>query len=523
MRLVLRPTLCRVRDALASLAVVAASLGAGIAHAGVTTSGTLDRIYEAVVAPGSALPGLAGAAVSDLWVYAYRSGAWVQIPFQLDQKDASGNYFVADGDPAFDSNDELVWMAKDMGDQVTNDVWPSDLASQGFARYEVQVANSLDATKKSWAYVYRSNTLTKTFTADYAAYTHGTTDSLVTEGYTLGYDSSGQLVTTRINPSGGGNGVDILDRQKVRVTVKVLFLSFNYTENDFPVTTDAFVDGAVRVLTKRSVNGPTGPATSYSAYYSHEAVGLSPTDIVSGITFLRGSADLNNAAVGMRMYDDFNAAGALIDGNPDGGLITTAPSYVVASGTPGTLIAIGDITGVGGTSSLYYKDNGSFDSGDTGDGRSFGDTGIQISNPNIGSYPNLIGPTWYLPANLGNVGAQYKSYTQSPLVPLGTSQTFVPVSVSGPGGVQGLRVEVAPNPSFAATSVRVTLPTPANARIEVLDVNGRVVATVFAGRLSAGASAVAWSPRDAHVPAGVYTLRLRAGDAMSATRLIVTH
>lgn len=516
----------RVLRRAAAACLPAALLFAASAHAGVLASATLDRGFEAAVATGAALPAFTGAAVGDLWVYAYRSGDWVQIPFQLDQKDASGSYFAADADPAFDANDELVWATKDMGDQVTADLWPADAASEAFARYEVQVANPLDPTKRAWAYVFRSNTLTRTFTADYVAYTDGATDSLVTEGYTLGYDGNGQLVTTRINPSGGGTGVDILDRQKVRVTVKVLFLTFNYTENDFPVTTDAFIDGAVRVLTKRTVNGPTGPSTSYSAYYPHEAIGLTATDVVSGMTFLRGSADLNNAAVGMKMYDDFNAAGVTIDGNPDGGLNTGAPSYVVASGAPGTLIAIGDVTGVGGTASLYYKDNGTFDSGDTGDGRSFGDTGIQISNPNVGSYPNLVGPTWYLPANLGNVGAQYKSYTQNPLTLAGTAQTFIPpVAVGGPPsrGAAGVALAVGPAPVRELASVRLTLPQAARVRLDALDVSGRVVATLFDGTLPAGASALAWTPRNAHgarLPAGLYTLRA-SGGAEATTRVLV--
>ncbi len=501
--------------------VFVASCCAAVAHATVLAPGTLDRGDEAAVANGTTLPGLAGAPLSDLWVYAYRSGAWVQIPFQLDQKDASGSYFIADADPAFDANDELVWATKDMGDQVSTDEWPNDLAAQSFARYEVQVANPLDASKRSWVYVFRSNTLTQTFTGDYVTYYDGATDSLVTDGYTLGYDGNGQLVLTRINPSGGGSGVDILDRQKVRVTVKILFLTFNYTENDFPVTTDAFIDGAVRVLTKRSVNGPTGPTTSYSAYYPHEAVGLSPTDVVSGVTFLRGSADLSTAAIGMRMYDDYNPAGALIDGNPDAGLIGTAPSYVVASGTHGTLIAIGDVTGVGGTPSLYYKDNGTFDAGDTGDGRSIGDTGIQISNPNVGSYPNLVGPTWYLPANLGNVGAQYKSYTQNPLVPVGTSQLFTPVAVGEPHGDVAARLVVAPSAPRDGAAVRLTLPRAVgDLRVDVLDARGRVVATLFRGALPAGASALAWTP--AHLPAGVYAVRAHGAGVDLAARVLVT-
>ena len=70
--------------------------------------------------------------------------------------------------------------------------------------------------------------------------------------------------------------------------------------------------------------------------------------------------------------------------------------------------------------------------------------------------------------------------------------------------------------------MRLTLPRDGDARVDVLDAGGRVVTTLFAGRLPAGASALGWDPRVAHVAAGVYTLRLRADAASASARVIIT-
>src|SRR5207247_7632242 len=130
-------------------------------------------------------------------------------------------YFGADSDPTFDSNDELCFMAKDMGDQVTNDVWIDDATSQTYQRYEIQVVDATNSAKRSWAYVYRSNTVNQTFTTDYAGFaTTSGRDSLYAQGYTLGYNGAGILVNTRVTAAGGGDNVEFLDRSKLRVTAK---------------------------------------------------------------------------------------------------------------------------------------------------------------------------------------------------------------------------------------------------------------------------------------------------------------
>ncbi len=496
---------------------------AASASASVIATGTLTRDKEPAIVAGAALPSFAGASTTHLWAYAYRGGAWVQIPVQVDQRNASGNYFDADADPTFDANDEVVFMATDMGDQVSADEWIADAESRTFPRYEVQVADATNPSRISWAYVYRSSTITRTFSDDYVGYTTSPTDSLYAQAYSLAYNSSGILTGTRVTPAGGGDNVDIVDRQKLRVTAKILFLTFNYTENDFPATTTRFLDGPVRVITEKQTNSPAGTTIGYSSYYAALAVPLSPTDIDNTITFVRGSVDLSPDAVGMTMYDDFNPSGVSIDGVPDAGVVGTIPTWVEITGAHGTIIVMGDGSGVGGTQSLYYKDNANINSGDTGDLRSYGDTGFQITSPNAGSYANLVGWVWYLPANVGNVGATYRAYTSNPLAPAASAQDFTPVAVSE--GPRAAPPRVHPMPVRSLAHAEFTLDAAAHTRMDVLDIRGRLVRTLVDAWRPVGPLHVQWDCADAagrRVPGGVYVLRLTAGDRTIAAPFVVT-
>jgi hypothetical protein len=68
-----------------------------------------------------------------------------------------------------------------------------------------------------------------------------------------------------------------------------------------------------------------------------------------------------------------------------------------------------------------------------------------------------------------------------------------------------------PNPFHLATALRVTLPAAGEARLDVLDVGGRRVRTLFAGRMLAGAREFSWDGRDEGgrmLATGVYWARL---------------
>lgn len=70
-----------------------------------------------------------------------------------------------------------------------------------------------------------------------------------------------------------------------------------------------------------------------------------------------------------------------------------------------------------------------------------------------------------------------------------------------------------PNPVRGGASVHFTLPHAMHARLDVLDVAGRRVASLADGTLEAGEHALAWPGRDARgrgLPAGIYLVRLEA-------------
>lgn len=86
--------------------------------------------------------------------------------------------------------------------------------------------------------------------------------------------------------------------------------------------------------------------------------------------------------------------------------------------------------------------------------------------------------------------------------------------------------EPAPNPSTGETTLRFTLPADGRVALDVLDVNGRLVARVADGTLSAGEHAVRWGGRDAGgrpLAAGVYFARLAAGGRTLQRKLVVIH
>lgn len=77
-----------------------------------------------------------------------------------------------------------------------------------------------------------------------------------------------------------------------------------------------------------------------------------------------------------------------------------------------------------------------------------------------------------------------------------------------------------PNPVRGEADFTMVLPARATARVDVFDVQGRMVDVAFAGPLAAGAHRVRWTAR---VAPGVYLARLTLdGRAVSERRVVVT-
>jgi hypothetical protein len=96
------------------------------------------------------------------------------------------------------------------------------------------------------------------------------------------------------------------------------------------------------------------------------------------------------------------------------------------------------------------------------------------------------------------------------------------VDAGGTAG-KGLRVRAEPNPSPGAVMLTVESDAAGEQRLDVLDVQGRLVRRLAGGWYQRGIRQVPWDGRDAsgaRSPAGVYLIRLQAGGR--ATRAHVT-
>lgn len=80
---------------------------------------------------------------------------------------------------------------------------------------------------------------------------------------------------------------------------------------------------------------------------------------------------------------------------------------------------------------------------------------------------------------------------------------------------------VRPNPSRGEVSIGYDLPRAARVKIEVLDVQGRVLATLVSGEISPGRHFVRWRP-DRSVPSGLFFARARLGSKVVRERFVVT-
>ena len=379
---------------------------------------TLNRSEEPVVLPATLLPNFLGQPIANLRLYALQAGVWQAVPFQIDEQDITGTYTIEDG--ILDGNDELVFMAKDAGNQANVDEWVADNIAQANPRYELVVSDPLAPTDEGWVYLYQSSNLPIS-SVNYVAW-DTTLQTVTALSYTAGFtDAFVGLERLEIN----GNGVDVLDRQKIRVRALGGIITMNEEDlaNNITPTVEIAVLGAVRGI---SGDGAVtvaiyGARIDFGGQFDLSGLPVSVDD-------MRISLDLNDPSMtGLTNYYDSNGSAFTIDGSPDAVPANPIVSWYQASGsTGGMVVAIPTINAGGGTPSTYYLDNNTPDPNDTGDAVSYADTGMFIDSP--GNLVEFLLSTLILPpGNAGNVGATYAQQLANPLVATASSQNY-PIS-----------------------------------------------------------------------------------------------
>ncbi|MFQ5825094.1 MAG: hypothetical protein ACE5JB_13655, partial [bacterium] len=370
---------------------------------------TLAEDSQPVIILGSSFILFNNVPINNLFLFAYHADTqqWEAIPFQIDEKDAAGDFFNPDETPGLDANDELVFIAQDVGDMAPNvAVWIDNPEAQTYPRYEIKITNPVDQSIIGWVYLYRSNTLISVQTnTDYIQYIEGpianpAADTIKGLSYKLGNANNGFPNFLEL----AANGIDLLDRQKVRVVVRVIFSDVTLTEENFqnPSVTPP-IDGDVRVIRELTFDitvspfGSVGSATLPVQYfpYSLSISGELDTDpIPFAIKKLRQTFDLNTNALGMSLFSQNNLTGIDIDGNPDPSIDTGVVfdpeiNWVQITGTQGTFVNMFKMAQIGDQQSLFYRDDTTMtETNDTGDLISIGDTGILVEGSSIsGKFP----------------------------------------------------------------------------------------------------------------------------------------
>ncbi len=244
---------------------------------------SLDRQFDPIVVQGNLLEYLHAFDIKKLRLFAWSAeNRFEVIPFQVDERDPTGEYVFTGGRLAgedydkglLDHNDELVFMASDTGRQAPEAIW----VGKGHRGVEIVVTDPVDTSKKGWVYfIYFCETPPPLSEKDYVHY-HPEEDVVQTEYYRLGYREKTPLYSdVSIPKEVGGSGEDFFDRIKVRINVKTFFnlVSISKTEEDFLAETVGWKDGPLRVLRDietrfRILFNLSSPSlSSVSEYYCH--------------------------------------------------------------------------------------------------------------------------------------------------------------------------------------------------------------------------------------------------------------
>ncbi|MBI5835928.1 MAG: Ig-like domain-containing protein [Candidatus Eisenbacteria bacterium] len=103
-------------------------------------------------------------------------------------------------------------------------------------------------------------------------------------------------------------------------------------------------------------------------------------------------------------------------------------------------------------------------------------------------------------------------------------QGCVSVTAVGDGGGRFRLLPNSPNPFSGSTRIRFMASVATDAELGVYDASGRLIRTLFRGRITGGEQSVNWDGRDASgksVSSGIYFYRFRAGAEVQERRMVV--
>lgn len=552
----------------------------------------LERIYEPVVLRGGSMSPFYDIPIDEIYLYAYKDStqSWNLMPFQIDERILAEDpfrpgiesayrhsYFIED-DSLFDNDDELVFMVRDMGDKAADNNWIENSETRSYDRLEIIIKDPNDTNKKSYAYLYRSSTITDEIPKPYEFSIDTMARNVDNKYYRVGLDSlSGIIRDISIKPP-FGEGIDIFDTQKIRFAGLFDFGTFSFTigrgggsaanERDNLHLYDDYIeytkDPVVRVIreVRQTIrfgfftldeiafyvktkfypfNGTIGGGADLDPEKLKEAFNTEE-DVFIQLDLLRQSWDFNENATGMKFYNKYNQD-IPIDGVQDsylGTIDVPIKEWYLATGSQGSMFGYVTFEDTLWSSiELYYYDNlaggqgdGTIvDGGDTGDGVSYGDQGILFRDLAQDSVNlKLDFNAYFLPANMGWEQVEEMGYFVSNPVVYSASAMSFPTDVrESQPDTRPTDFELFqnyPNPFNSATKISFNLARSENVSLKIYDINGKVVATLADGKYNKGTHTLNWnglSDLQYKAASGIYFYELRTEDMTKAKKLLLIY
>ncbi len=529
---------------------------------------SITRDIEPVIVPGSHLPHFLGNSPATIRLYAFDQAmeTWEVIPFQVDER---ADYILVGGDPVpdysyffdddnigLDENDEVVFMVEDLGDRADSGIHPDTTQLLGFDRYEVMVTDPLDGSN-GWAYVYQSTSLLSP--VDYVD-EHGDIGRHEVFAEARGYvnhfsdydvlpPNPASMTRLWITEVGGGDGTDLLDKQKSRAIVSGLI----FTEDNMNTGTDLrYRDRPVREMVYFDNFFFPGYINlkSLARYYGHMSVVenevILPFPAGFDVEHIRYTLDFDGCELdGLIFYTDAGGNGILrdrMDGQGD-----SLPENLrlgmfaeVTHPTHGKVIAIQDTTpiyeaGVGRNDLLlFYDDSGGPESGiwrgsDTGDGTECGDEGIWVISPPGEDSVLIVTNTYFLTADTVSRGLEFVDYFRNPIEievcegNCGLSIPSRPVAETRSGFMLH---PSSPNPSNPSTTIRFSIggSHPVPVRLQILNLRGQRIRSLTREEYPPGSHNLTWDgcdDRGRPAASGIYLFRIEAGEYTATRKLVL--
>ncbi len=293
---------------------------------------TIKRVDDPVTVQGKEIKRLSGKPISKMRLLIWKGGKFVPAPYQIDERFPSGDWVFPIATPPekdvdsglVDDNDELAFMAHDMGDEAPAGSKPTGAK----AGVKISVRDPVDGGV-GYAYLFLFDNPPAPSKVDYATYKVGKE--------WMWMIGSTYKLATRLNDSyfdkcmlkrpDGSWGPDIMDRYKTRGRGISIPGTSQIPESKAKAKAVGWIDGPVRVL-RKSIGWLKiawkikiqGKGSSQNIYYpSFFVVPLTLQIPPIPKAFIRNlhldqTLDFTRKFWGSKYYDQVNTAGVKFDG-----------------------------------------------------------------------------------------------------------------------------------------------------------------------------------------------------------------